>query len=67
MPGRRPRGTAWGLQRHKTQAEAREATAAGAAFLLLHLALPGRAPGLTYRRQGHMSCQPCKRLGGEER
>lgn len=28
------------------------------AFLQLHLALPGRAPGLTYHRQGHMSCQP---------
>lgn len=27
------------------------------AVLLLHLALPGRAPGLTYHWQGHMSCQ----------
>lgn len=33
------------------------------AFFLLHLALPGRAPGLTYRWQGRMSCQPPEGLG----
>lgn len=47
-----------------------QATGAGAAFLLLHLALPGSAPGLTYPRQGHMCCQPSEGLqvpGREER
>lgn len=32
------------------------------AFFPFHLALPGRAPSLTYYRQGHMSCQPSEGL-----